>query len=58
MEFRPTFTLSEQIIGLITSVRKSVYALLTEVAIKYIVIINLNVFIYANNINNVKNKKK
>ena len=37
--------------GLLTSVCNSVYALLSELAIEYIVIINLNVFIYANNIN-------
>ena len=52
------FTLLEQIIGLITSVRISVYALITELPIKLIVIIDLNVFIYVNNINTIRNLMK
>ena len=38
-----------------TSVRKSAYALLTDLWIKYIIIINLNVFIYVNYINTARN---
>ena len=39
--------------GLLTSVCNSVYALLSELAIEYIVIINLSVFIYENDINTI-----